>query len=246
MKDVRKLMLGFTLVELLIVITLIAILSVAVIATINPIEQANKARDARYKNDAAELLSAFERYYASQDKYPWNVTDYDENVGSTIAPGVVVAMSSIDKRLGVVKNPAGANGVLVETFEIKGSFAGKSQFQAGPPAPGATEMMYVYTDGSLNTFVCYCPKAVSGRIGTAATGLKCMKGTFTSATSGIGTTVADIGTGNIDGKDCIVPVSGTVVGGAQNTNFCNVGYVDGSGDYVANMQCVPDGNVKMN
>jgi len=35
---------GFTLVELLIVIALIAILSVAVLATINPIEQANKAK----------------------------------------------------------------------------------------------------------------------------------------------------------------------------------------------------------
>ena len=47
---------GFTLVELLIVIALISILSVAVLATINPIEQSNKARDAKFKNDAAEFL----------------------------------------------------------------------------------------------------------------------------------------------------------------------------------------------
>ena len=40
---------GFTLVELLIVIALISILSVAVLATINPIEQANKAKGGKLK-----------------------------------------------------------------------------------------------------------------------------------------------------------------------------------------------------
>jgi len=62
---------GFTLVELLIVIALIAILSVAVLATINPIEQANKAKDSTMQNDAAEVLNAYERYYAAQASYPW-------------------------------------------------------------------------------------------------------------------------------------------------------------------------------
>ena len=54
---------GFTLVELLIVIALIAILSVAVLATINPIEQSNKARDAKFKNDAAEVMNSYERFW---------------------------------------------------------------------------------------------------------------------------------------------------------------------------------------
>ena len=73
MKDTKRAVsTGFTLVELLIVIALIAILSVAVLATINPIEQTNKARDAKFKNDAAEVLSAYERYFASQNNYPWN------------------------------------------------------------------------------------------------------------------------------------------------------------------------------
>ena len=64
---------GFTLVELLIVIALISILAVAVLATINPIEQANKARDARVQNDAAEVMNAYERYYASLQQYPWEI-----------------------------------------------------------------------------------------------------------------------------------------------------------------------------
>ncbi len=62
---------GFTLVELLIVIALISILAVAVLATINPIEQANKARDASVLNDAAEVMNAYERYYANSQNYPW-------------------------------------------------------------------------------------------------------------------------------------------------------------------------------
>ena len=51
-----KLNMGFTLVELLIVITLIAILAVAIVATLNPIEQINRARDARYKNDDSSFV----------------------------------------------------------------------------------------------------------------------------------------------------------------------------------------------
>lgn len=53
---------------------LIAILSVAILATINPIEQSNKARDARVMNDSAEMLNAFERYYSINGNYPWNNT----------------------------------------------------------------------------------------------------------------------------------------------------------------------------
>lgn len=65
---------GFTLIELLIVITLIGILAVAVLSTINPIEQVNKARDARKKADASQFISAIDRYFTSKEKFPW--TEY--------------------------------------------------------------------------------------------------------------------------------------------------------------------------
>lgn len=54
------------------IIPIIAIISVAILATINPIEQANKAKDATIKNDLAELMNANERYCAVKSMYPWN------------------------------------------------------------------------------------------------------------------------------------------------------------------------------
>ena len=60
---------GFTLVELLIVITIIGILAVAVLAAINPIEQINKSRDASAKAAASELVNAYDRWVLSYPDY---------------------------------------------------------------------------------------------------------------------------------------------------------------------------------
>lgn len=65
---------GFTLVEMLIVIAVIGVLAVAVLSAINPIEQMRKARDTRRKSNAAELLNALERYYATHEVYPSSIT----------------------------------------------------------------------------------------------------------------------------------------------------------------------------
>ncbi len=60
---------GFTLVEMLIVIAVIGVLAVAVLSAINPVEQMRKARDTRRKSNAAELLNAIERYYATHEEH---------------------------------------------------------------------------------------------------------------------------------------------------------------------------------
>jgi prepilin-type N-terminal cleavage/methylation domain-containing protein len=63
--------LGFTMIELLIVITILGILAVAVLSAINPIEQINRGRDTGTQSDAEQLLSAIDRYNAFQGFYPW-------------------------------------------------------------------------------------------------------------------------------------------------------------------------------
>ncbi len=62
---------GFTLIELIIVITIIAILAIGIIAGLNPIEQNSRARDARFKHEINELMSAMQRYYTSQHLSPF-------------------------------------------------------------------------------------------------------------------------------------------------------------------------------
>jgi prepilin-type N-terminal cleavage/methylation domain-containing protein len=65
-------MAGFTMIELLVVISVIGILAVAVLSSINPIEQINKGRDTRTRSDAAQLINAADRYFAIHESYPWN------------------------------------------------------------------------------------------------------------------------------------------------------------------------------
>ena len=73
---------GFTMIELLVVISVIGILAVAVLSSINPIEQINKGRDTRTRSDAAQLINAADRYFAIHEIYPWNVTTASYTAGS--------------------------------------------------------------------------------------------------------------------------------------------------------------------
>jgi len=62
---------GFTMIELLIVIAVLGVLAVAVLSAINPIEQINRGRDTGSRSDSEQLLSAIDRYYTTQELYPW-------------------------------------------------------------------------------------------------------------------------------------------------------------------------------
>jgi len=177
---------AFTLVELLIVIALIGILSVAVLATINPIEQANKARDAKFKNDAAEILSAYERYYASQNNYPWNL------VGTTVATDWVGSFESNEEEFGILGAGGTGTGALVVTSELKSSFAGKEPFRGADTVD--TDYLYTYHTTSGDNYVCFLPKANANHTGASLDLLKCLSGT------GPSTTLVDY-----DGSGCDVP-----------------------------------------
>lgn len=184
-----KLQKAFTLVELLIVIALIAILSVAVLSTINPIEQANKAKDSTMMNDAGEVLNATERYYASNmasAQYQWsNLADklsitndtallYDSQQAGFGLCNVAAASSFT----ACMYDPATATtrGVLIDATELKDSFlqknyAGNLSKSATPPTE--VERLYLVkrdaTEGN-SIFVCFVPKASANRKNTS--GLK--------------------------------------------------------------------------
>jgi len=124
---------GFTLIELLIVIVILGILAVAVLSAINPVEQIRKATDSGKKSDAAELLNAYERYYTTFQKYPWEI------LGQT-APSASPANSA-----------SAAVGELATKNEVK------AEFQNRKNLPN----LLVTLDASNLVHVCFVPESAS-------------------------------------------------------------------------------------
>ena len=63
---------GFTLIEMLIVMSIIVILAVIMISTFNALGVLNKATDAQRKKDLGRIKVAFEEYYNDKGCYPNN------------------------------------------------------------------------------------------------------------------------------------------------------------------------------
>jgi prepilin-type N-terminal cleavage/methylation domain-containing protein len=173
LKEVRKLKIkdlknnfpgdggGFTLVELLIVIALIGVLATALVATLDPIEQINKARDSRFKNDAAELLAAIERYYASTQNYPWvadtTLEDVCGNGTEECTNNAAFGATAEQDGVGVCDDGScDTPDVLIDSGELKSSFAKKTQFTTSD----AIDKLYVRRTATGNSvYVCFIPKA---------------------------------------------------------------------------------------
>ncbi len=111
----------------------IGLFSVSILASINPIEQTNKARDAKYKSDAAEILLASERYYSNKGKYPF------------VLGGEKVEVSTVV-------------GELIQAGELRPVFEGKEMVVSKLPV----DRMYIEgTKDSYK--VCFTPKAASNK-----------------------------------------------------------------------------------
>jgi prepilin-type N-terminal cleavage/methylation domain-containing protein len=121
--------LGFTMIELLVVIAVIGVLAVAVLSSINPIEQINKGRDTRTRSDAAQLINAVDRYYALQEKYPWNVTQ-GTYTAADVSPNVEFVMGSVTgtgdtAEIGTTGTEWDWIDLLVSTAEVKQGFTNR-------------------------------------------------------------------------------------------------------------------------
>ncbi len=168
---IRKLKssLGFTLVELLIVIALLGAIALIVIAAINPIEQANRARDTRFKADAAQIVSAIDRYFATRLEFPW------------VASGVLALnnddafgfVDSIDPNVGICGTDCTTttlDGELMITDELKSEFLNRD-FIAYTGTDVTKKLFVGKTTGtSAGTHVCYVPASKATRERAAAEG----------------------------------------------------------------------------
>lgn len=155
--DRLRLRLGFTLVELLIVISLIGVLVLVVLAAINPIEQANKARDTRFRSDGAQLLAAIDRYFAGQSEFTWVTVDsttYDNDSAFGFA-------SAADELVGVCGATCSADGVLITSLELKEAFRGRDYFTA------TTDDKRIFVGkaagASTSAYACFVPQSKNVR-----------------------------------------------------------------------------------
>ena len=66
---------GFTLVELLIVISILSILTALLLLTLNPMTQIQKGQDAKRQQDLKEINTALDTYYNDHNYYPATLTE---------------------------------------------------------------------------------------------------------------------------------------------------------------------------
>lgn len=141
-----KSQIGFTMIELLIVISILGILAVAVLSAINPIEQINRGRDTGSQSDAEQLISATDRYYAYNGTYPWQGTApgaslTDAAIGWDVFDGALVNTNNIN-----------VTDELLAKDELKASFIDRVN--------SATNPLSIFNAGvnsGDSTYVCFNP-----------------------------------------------------------------------------------------
>ncbi len=154
---------GFTLVELLIVIALLGVIALVVIAAINPIEQANRARDTRFRSDAAQMVAAIDRYFTQNNEFPWVTTGAVNS--NDAAYGYVTASN---EAVGVCGASCSVDGVLLTSDELKSEFRSRDFIEAT-----LTEKQLFVGKGqgtSESIFACYIPASKANREKSVAEG----------------------------------------------------------------------------
>ena len=146
--------LGFTMIELLIVIAVLGILAVAVLSAINPIEQINRGKDTGSRSDAEQLLSAIERFYAAKGWYPWMIS---ETIAGTNTPVVTPI-----KLVTAVKDPASSPAPILTKLSTGGTSEVKTSFTTRLSS-ATYNPLYLYSNGDLgdSVYICFKPKSSS-------------------------------------------------------------------------------------
>jgi len=150
---------GFTLVELLIVIGLLGAIALIVIAAINPIEQANRARDTRFKADGAQLISAIDRYFAVRSEFPWVTSGFAADNDAIY--GFITAS---DEGIGICGADCNTDGSLITNDELKPEFRNRDFAQKGGGGDETKKMYIGKASGtSESVYVCFIPMSKATR-----------------------------------------------------------------------------------
>lgn len=156
---------GFTLVELLIVIGLLGAIALIVIAAINPIEQANRARDARFKSDGAQIISAIDRYFASHSSFPW----MDVSGSSLATEDSFDFTSAGSEGVGLCGVDCTTTGLLITSDELKNEFLSRdfvknvSDHANNSFKPDKKVFIGKGTGSSASVYACFIPLSKSNR-----------------------------------------------------------------------------------
>lgn len=157
----KKMQKGFTLVELLIVIGLLGAIALITISAINPIEQANRARDTRFKADGGQLLSAIDRYFAARSEFPWvtveegGIDDNDSAYGFNSAGNEGVGLCGAD---------CNTDGVLILNDELKPEFRGRDFIKYHLGTDNSRKLFIGKGEGaSESVYACFIPLAKATR-----------------------------------------------------------------------------------
>lgn len=161
LQSIKKL--GFTMIELLIVIAVLGILAVAVLASINPIEQINRGRDTGSRSDAEQLISAIDRYYAAKGYYPWMANGVSPNTwtetGGSLSSETLLQLNSTNSVLG------DDDVDVLEALSSGGTAEVKTSFTSRLIDPSASNYLSIYNSGvsGESTYACFIPKSASFR-----------------------------------------------------------------------------------
>ncbi len=144
---------GFTMIELLIVITILGILATAVLSAINPLEQINRGRDTGTQSDAEQLINAVDRYNAFQGYYPWVIGEnlvFEIPTLTTLTSGWVDAVGCkvFDKL------SSSSSAACTGTNELKTSYTTRI-------TTSTARSMFIYNKGGTgdSTYVCFKPQS---------------------------------------------------------------------------------------
>ena len=138
---------SFTLVELLVVVSVIGILAGIMISIINPERQRQRARDARRRSDLAIVSTALEQYYADHSVYPADTSYTDLRGNGTFTNGYL-ANPPVDPKTDTYDYCYSTNASL-QTFVLcsvlEAADSSELNGVTGPCSPpGATGTTHVY------------------------------------------------------------------------------------------------------